>query len=386
MKVLYFDPIFGISGDMTISAFIDAGLPLDEIKGLLGKLPIKIPEIRLERKRAGAIEAAMLLIEDSSLHFTIKEMEAMIEAVGANEKIVSDARGMLDIMVEAEARVHGLSRDALHLHELSHIDTLIDLLGVAKAMDYFKIEKAFSGPVPLGSGVITTAHGVMPNPPPATMEILSAHKVVFLEEPFELTTPTGAAIIRYYTEEGIRPPPLRIEGIGYGAGSYEGSRPDLLRIFIGEADEPFLAYDEEVWVIESDIDDMEMEFTGAIAERLREAGALDVVYFPIYMKKGRIGLRLSVTTPIQDIERVLDMVFLETSTFGVRLNMEKRRVLKREEQILDTEWGHIRIKRGYDISGRLIKSHIEFDDIRRICDSKHIPYRQFLDTIKKVIF
>ena len=187
-----------------------------------------------------------------------------------------------------------MPREEIHFHELSHIDTIIDVLCVARAVAYFNIDTVFCGPVPVGRGFVKTAHGMMPNPPPATTELLSGFKVVFLDEELELTTPTGAAIVRHYVKSQTRPA-FRIIRHGCGFGTFETARPNVLRVFIGETEGP--AVDEEIWVMEADMDDMETEYMGVAAERIRSVGALDVLYFPVQMKKGRSGIRLSILAP-----------------------------------------------------------------------------------------
>jgi hypothetical protein len=290
---------------------------------------------------------------------------------------------MLEIILAAESKIHNIGRDELHLHELSNVDTIIDLLCVAKGMNYFKIEKIYCGPVPCGSGTIKTAHGMIPNPPTVTMEILSGYPVVFYDEPLELTTPTGATIIRHYVKDKKTTPPFVVEKTGYGVGTYKTTRPDALRIFIGSGEEPVC--DEEVWVIECDLDDMETEYMGAVADRIRNGGALDVLYFPVFMKKGRPGMRISVTVSTDTLEHVIGIIFKETTTFGMRLKKEGRRVLKREEKTIETSHGSVHIKSGYDAEGTCIKTHIEFEDVKRIADEKGLSYRNLLEAIKTEI-
>ncbi|MDD5245045.1 MAG: LarC family nickel insertion protein, partial [Syntrophorhabdaceae bacterium] len=335
------------------------------------------------QKAQGMIKGIHLEIGESDRHLTVREMEEIIDGLKVEDAIRRDARGMLGIILDGEAKVHGTTRDELHLHELSHVDTLIDLVSVAKGVHYFGIDRVFCGPVPLGRGMIRTSHGIIPNPPPVTLEILSGYNVLFLDEPLELTTPTGAAIARYYTKNRDSVPPFNMDTIGYGVGSYATDKPDALRIFIGESGEPLS--DEEVWLIEVDLDDMEMEYIGAVAERIRNEGALDVLYFPVYMKKGRLGIRLSVTAPADRVQYLVEKVFQETTTFGMRLIREQRRVLRREERSLETSFGPVRIKSGFDAGGTLIKTHIEFEDVKRISEERNIPYRQVLDAVRSEI-
>lgn len=380
MNLLYIDPVMGISGDMTISALIDAGCPFPPLLDLLRQLPVDLPVIVPEKRRRGAIEGTYLKIDHSDAHFSVGEMREMIDALRAEERVKNDARGILEVIVAAESKVHGVPPQEVHFHELSHIDTIIDVLCVAQAMAYFRIEKVLSGPVPQGRGFVKTAHGVMPNPPPATAEILSGFEVVFLDEEMELTTPTGAAILKYYVKGQTREP-FRIISHGYGFGTRETTRPNALRVFVGEGKD--IPIDEEVWVVEADMDDIEIEFVGAIADRIRGAGALDVLYFPVQMKKGRSGIRLSIIAPASTLGNLTEMVLRETTTFGVRLRPEFRRVLAREEGIRQTSFGPVRVKTGYDRSGNTLKTHIEFEEVKKIADERGLPYRMLLEALKK---
>lgn len=380
MNILFIDPIFGISGDMMISAFLDAGMPFNDLEELLKTIPVDMPAMRPVRKKQGIIEGTHLKIADTRTHLSVTQMESLIQGMKTEIKIKNDARGMLNVLVDAEAKVHGVARDKVHFHELSHIDTLIDVVSVAKGMHYFGIEKIYCGPVPMGRGTIEISHGIVPNPPPATVEILTGYKLLFLDIPLELTTPTGATIVRHYVQKMHSSPSFTIEKIGYGLGSYESERPDALRIFIGTSEDP--SHEEEIWILEVDLDDMDMEYLGAVAEKIRDKGALDVLYFPVYMKKGRIGVRLSITTPIDSLQRLVDTVLAETTTFGLRMQKYLRRVLKREEKIIDTSYGSVRIKNGYDREGRLVKTHIEFNDVKRIADEKGLAYRAALEIIR----
>jgi len=380
MKILYLDPILGISGDMTISALIDAGCPFSVLMDVLRQLPVDLPSMSPEKKRKGAIEGTYFRIGESHGHLSVREMREMVEGLKVEERVKTDALGILDVIVEAEAKAHGVAREEVHFHELSHVDTIIDVLCVARAVAYFNIEKVLSGPIPQGRGLIKTAHGIMPNPPPATTEILSGFDVVFLDEEKELTTPTGAAIVRYYVKNRSRIP-FKIIGQGYGFGTFETAKPNVLRVFIGEAEDAVI--DEEVWVIEADMDDMETEYIGAVAERMRRAGALDVLYFPVQMKKGRSGIRLSIISHQGALGNLTDMVLKETTTFGVRFRPEYRCVLKRTEEVRETSFGPVTVKTGFDGSGNRLKAHVEFEEVKRIADERGMAYLTLLDALKK---
>ncbi len=381
MTLLHIDPVFGISGDMTISAFLDAGCPFSVLTELLEQLPISLPSLAPEKRKHGVIEGTYLKIGESDVHLSIRQMEEMIRALKTEERVKQDALATLDILVKAEAKVHGVEPEKVHFHELAHVDTLIDLICTARAMSYFGIDEVYCGPIPQGRGFVRTSHGLLPNPPPVTVEILSGMPLVFFQQELELTTPTGAAIVKHYVQHPGEHPPFSLRTSGVGFGTYQTDSPNVVRLFIGNTlmPEPH----EEVWVIETDMDDAQIEYMGAAAERIRIAGALDVLYYPVHMKKGRVGLRLAVMTSAACLETVIDSVLNETTTFGLRLRRELRRVLERKETIRETSLGPVRVKEGYDRKGALIKTHIEFEDVKKIADDKGVAYRVILESLKK---
>jgi pyridinium-3,5-bisthiocarboxylic acid mononucleotide nickel chelatase len=380
MNIIYFDPVMGISGDMAISALVDAGCPIEVIMELLGKLPVEMPSITAEKKRQGAVSGTYLRIGESHSHFSIGEMVKLINGLDAEERVKRDALSILDIIASAESKAHGVPKEDVHFHELSHIDTIIDILSVAQAMAYFRVDKVMSGPAPHGRGLISTAHGMMPNPPPATAEIMTGFPVVFFDEDGELTTPTGAAILKHYVKDHVRLP-FTIKSFGYGFGTREKSKPNVLRVFVGETEN--VPADQEAWVIEADMDDAEMEYMAVVIERLLKAGAYDALFFPVQMKKGRSGLRLTVTTSLSALRLLTEKILSETSTFGVRFRPEFRRVLARKEEQRQTTFGPVRVKTGYNSSGEVLKTHIEFDDVVKIADERGLSYRELLDALKK---
>jgi pyridinium-3,5-bisthiocarboxylic acid mononucleotide nickel chelatase len=382
MKILYFDPVFGISGDMAISALIDAGCPFSVVDDLLARIPLTMPSVQPEKQTRGGVEGTFLRIGESDIHLSPRQMTEIVEGLPTEDRVRRDAKGILDILIAAEATVHGVTREEVHFHELSSVDTLIDVVSVARAVAYFNPDMVLSGPVPHGRGFIRTRHGILPNPPPATVEIMKDVPVIFLNEELELTTPTGVAIIKYYTQQIRKQAAFTPRATGIGFGSRQtGEKPNMARVFVGAAQDEESR--EEVWLLEADIDDAEMEYMGAVAERIRDLGALDVLYFPVYMKKGRVGLRLSIITNDALLEALLDLIFRETTTFGVRFRREQRRTLIREEIVKDTSFGPLRVKQGFDREGKLLKAHVEFDDVRQMAETRGIPYRIVLDALKK---
>ncbi|HOJ43012.1 MAG TPA: nickel pincer cofactor biosynthesis protein LarC [Syntrophorhabdaceae bacterium] len=383
MRIMYIDPVFGISGDMMVAALIHAGYPFEVFLKTVKNIPLPIPEIEPEILSQGIVEGVHLRIKDVDTHLTIDEMANIIGKIDVDEKVKNDAKGMLNILIDAESKIHNISRDELHFHELSNIDTPVDLIGVAHGINYFNIEKVYCGPVPCGYGTIKTSHGTIPNPPPVTLEILNPFKIAFFNEPLELTTPTGAAILRYYAQKHNTIPAMKVERIGYGVGTYKSQRPDILRVFIGESQE--LEEQDDVFIIETDIDDMELEYLSAAMDRIREAGALECIFFPVYMKKGRLGLRLSILVKADKLEVVKDKVFSETTTFGIRIRRDARVILKREIKSIDTAFGAVHVKYGYNSKGECVKTHIEFEDVKKMADKTGISYLALYNEIKRSI-
>jgi len=383
MKIMFIDPVFGISGDMMIAALIHAGYPFESFLTTIKKIPLPVPDIEPESISQGVAEGIHLKIKNVDIHLTIEEMERIIHEIDVDEKVKKDALGMLHILINAESKIHNVLPDELHFHELSNIDTLIDLIGVAHGMNYFNAEKVFCGPVPCGNGTIKTSHGIIPNPPPVTLEMLSPFKIVFYDEPLELTTPTGATIIRYYAQKYHPVPAMKVERIGYGVGTYKSLRPDILRIFIGASEDKEGL--DDVWIIETDIDDMDLEYLAAAMERIRDAGALECIFFPVYMKKGRLGVRLSILVKDDKLEKVKNTIFSETTTFGVRMRRDSREILKREIKKEETPFGIVHVKYGYNTEGKCLKTHIEFEDVKKIADQTGISYLKLYNEIKRSI-
>ncbi|MCX7858112.1 MAG: nickel pincer cofactor biosynthesis protein LarC [Deltaproteobacteria bacterium] len=381
MRILYIDPVTGLSGDMVLSALIDAGFPLDEIRKILKKLPFEDPSILPEKVDFGTFSGTRIKMGSEDLRLTAKEMLNLAQKIDVHERVKKDVLGMLNLLFDAEAKIHGVKKEDIHLHELSSVDTFLDFLLVASGIFYFSIDKVYVGLIPHGTGFIKTAHGTVPNPPPLTLEILSGFESRFTSEPYELTTPTGATIVKYYADPEERLSKIKVSHLGFGLGNYKMEKPDVLRVYIGEKDTDYL--EDEVTIIEFDVDDMDMEYTGLFSDLLRASGAIEVVYFPVYMKKGRIGIRFSIIVANEKESDVIDTVFKNSTTFGLRIKKESRKVLKREEKTVRTKYGNIRIKVGFGKHGEILKEHVEFDDIKKICEEKNLSYTTVLKEIKR---
>ena len=313
-------------------------------------------------------------------HATWASIRKMIEGSrlpsGAKEKALAIFRAI----AVGEARVHDMSIDDVHFHEVGAYDSIVDIVGVAIALDHLGVEAVYSSPVPLGSGgMIRTQHGIMPLPAPATLEILKGYPVQLTNVPFELTTPTGAGILRGLSGGTLATDTLSVERVGFGAGTRElPDRPNLLRVAIGS-----LAGQEEhdtAVLIEANVDDLNPQVWPHTIERLLGAGALDAWMTSVLMKKGRPGQVLSVLSRSDAVDRLTEILWRETTTIGVRTSTVSRRKLKREEVVVETEFGPVRMKRVEGPDGTVLRP--EADEAMRIASEKLLPLRDVLERLK----
>lgn len=381
MRIAYFDTFSGISGDMALGALVAAGVPFDHLRSELSKLNIggfELEARHLSRNGIHATKVDVVVTEQPKYHRHLKDIEAIIDAGAYSEGVTAKAKRIFHEIAVAEAKVHNATLEKVHFHEVGAIDSIVDIVGTAICLEHLRIDRVHSSPVRTGSGgTVTTQHGVMPIPTPATVEILKGYPTVLTDIPIELTTPTGAAIIKALSSGVISLERVRVESVGYGAGTKEIPQiPNLLRVIIGEL-EPSLDQDEVVSV-ETNIDDMNPEIIPYVIERMLAAGAHDAYVIPVLMKKGRPGMLLSVLTERRVLEQVLEIMFRETTTLGVRIQPTERRKVRREVRTVTTSFGATKVKAViYDGSERLLPEH---DECRRIALERNMPlkdvYRQ----------
>jgi pyridinium-3,5-bisthiocarboxylic acid mononucleotide nickel chelatase len=410
MTIAYFDTIGGISGDMTLGAFIHAGVPLDFLRQELLKLPVGGYSLEQKFIQRNAITAVKLNVivegenvigelhaqddhhhshdahshhHDSPAHSrhsrSLKDILALIEKSALPARIQERASKIFTIIGTAEAKIHSTTLEQIHFHEVGAIDSIVDIVGTAICMEYFNIDAVYSSPVKLGSGgFVNTQHGKMPNPTPATIEILKDYRTVLTDIPFELTTPTGAGIIKALSSGMLSMEQLHVKSIGYGTGTQDIPQlPNLLRIFIGELVEGH-DYDELV-TVETNIDNMNPEVFPFVLERLLSVGSHDAFMIPIIMKKGRPGILLSALVNRGKLDAVLNVVFAETSTLGVRIQPVERRKLQRSSKTVKTHFGEMKVKViTVDGAERLAP---EFEECKRVALEKNIP---LIDVYKQV--
>jgi uncharacterized protein (TIGR00299 family) protein len=374
MRIAYLDTLAGISGDMTLGAFLSAGVRLDRLINELRKLNVSGYELsasHIKRNGISATKVDVVISEAPSYHRHLSNINAIIEQSSLSTTVQNYAKKIFYEVAVAEAAVHNSTIEKVHFHEVGAIDSIVDIVGTAICLEAMDIERVYSSPVKVGSGgTVHTQHGMMPVPTPATMEILKGYPIVLTEIPFELTTPTGAAIIKALSAGTLPFEQVRVQAIGYGAGARElEAILNLLRLIIGDiADEH---QRDEVMSIETNIDDMNPEILPYVIERLMGAGALDAFLVPIIMKKGRPAHMLSVLADRQTLDAMLGILFRETSTLGVRIQNIERRKLPRSQRLVQTTLGAVSVK-AVTVNGqeRLVP---EFEECKRLALEKNIP-------------
>jgi pyridinium-3,5-bisthiocarboxylic acid mononucleotide nickel chelatase len=376
MNTLYFDCIAGASGDMILGALIDAGLSVDHLRTELAKLPITGWDLQTRRVDKNGFTATKVDITVGPQPHArpLPEIERVISSSGLAESIKADALKVVRIIGEAEARIHGMPVEEVHLHEVSGEDAIIDICGALIGLQALGIQAIESSPLPMGRGFIKGAHGQIPLPAPATVAILRGVPITGSAVNAELVTPTGAALIKHLSRRFGPLPSMRLEHVGYGAGTWDLVIPNLLRVFIGQADADFYDHDT-VTVLETNIDDQNPEQQSHVMQRLLEAGALDVTLTPTHMKKDRPGVLLSVIAKPEHRGSLRDLILLETSTLGVREQEVQRSLLHRDRIEVQTPWGKTFVKVGHLPNGQH-KYAPEFEDCRRLARSANVPLRE----------
>ena len=371
MKIAYFDTVSGIAGDMTMAAFVSAGLSIDELGFELKKLPLPGFELigkHVMRNAISAVHLEVAISHTPHYHRHLKDINNLIDASHLSQRVKEVAKSIFHVIGRAEAKIHDTTLEKIHFHEVGAVDSIVDIVGTAICLEKFGIERVYTSPVRLGSGgTVNTQHGVMPTPTPATLEILREYPTVLTNIPDELTTPTGAGIVKALSSGVLSDEVIRVHTVGYGAGSKELPQlPNLLRVVIGDIDS---AYEQEqLVVVETNIDDMNPQVYPYLIEKLLDAGAHDAYLVPIIMKKGRPGILLSVMTGKSKLDAVSEIIYKQTSTIGLRVQEMGRRKLQRREMEIHTQFGVVRAKAVLRDGKEVIAP--EFDECRRIADER----------------
>jgi uncharacterized protein (TIGR00299 family) protein len=362
---------------MILGALIDAGVDADRIRAGLDSLGLPIALI-VETVKRGTFAAKYVRVQaaDEKAHRHLHHVEALLNHGSLTSRQRDLALQIFRRLAQAEAAVHGKPIEKVHFHEVGALDSIADIAGAAIGLDLLGVDRFTSRSVPTGTGTVTCAHGVMPVPAPGTAELLKGVPIASSDQPFELTTPTGAAILTTVVTEWVESPAMTVERIGHGAGTRDvPDRPNMLRLMIGTtADAANPAETDTVCLLETNLDDVPAEVIGYTFERLLEAGALDVWAVPVQMKKNRPGTILSVLTAEAIVPALETILFRETGTFGVRRHTVQRHKLQREACTVETPWGPVRAKRGWRDGLRVVTP--EYDDCARLAREQGIPLRE----------
>jgi uncharacterized protein (TIGR00299 family) protein len=385
-RILYLDCFSGIAGDMVLGALLDAGLPFDELKAALGSLAIDGYDISAERVlRAGVSATKFRVIEHPAPgtqhpapsghpHRHLKSIYNLIDRSGLSADGRARAKELFQRLGEAEAAIHQMPIEKVHLHEVGALDSIIDIVGAVFALEWVGAERIVCSPLNVGGGMVQSAHGLFPVPAPATLRLLRDAPVYSGATQKELVTPTGALLATSYASAFGPMPQMTVETIGYGAGDRDHSgSPNVLRVVIGRAAERPAG--DRVVVIECEIDDMNPQIFGVVMDRLYAAGALEVFYVPVQMKKNRPGTLLTVVAAPDKKPALADVIFRETTTIGLRHFEVDRECLRREIVSIDTPLGAIRFKLAWR-DGRIVNAVPEFEDCARIAATGNLSVKE----------
>jgi uncharacterized protein (TIGR00299 family) protein len=389
VKILYFDCFAGAAGDMILGALLDAGLPFDELKRALGSLAVEGWDVSVDRVIKTGVTASKFRVHEHvhahgrdsdghhHEHYHLKHIFAAIERSALNEAGKAKAVTMFQRLAAAEAAIHGTTMDKVHLHEVGALDSIIDIVGAVFALEWFKADRIIVSPMNVGGGMVKSAHGVFPVPAPATLALLKNAPVYSSGIQSELLTPTGALILTEYAHAFGPVPSMTIDRVGYGAGDRElQETPNVVRVLVGEEDRPksHAPKSHSVLVLECEIDDMNPQIFGVLMDTLFAAGALEVFYSAVQMKKNRPGTLMTIVAKPEQRETMTEIVFRESTTIGVRYQELVRECLDREMVTVSTPIGPVRFKVARR-NGRLCNAQPEFDDLAKLSHERGIPIK-----------
>ena len=379
MKVAYFDCFSGAAGDMIVGSLIDAGAAVPELRKGLTSLGLDGYALFIDSVKEHGLAATRFRVDlsepNDQPYRHLSDITRLLERAPLGESVRKNVHRIFARLAEAEAKVHGTSVDEVHFHEVGAVDAMLDVVGAVLALELLQIDRVLCSPLITGSGTVQCAHGVLPVPAPATVELLDGVPFSSSDEAGELLTPTGAAVLTTLAD-GFGPmPTMTLESVGYGAGAREGaSRPNLLRVLIGRIDDNGDA--DEITVLETNLDDVSPEVVGRCVDRLLEEGALDVYTVPIHMKKSRTGVLLTVLCEHTLRGRMERILFAETTTFGIRRHSASRVRLRRRFETVSTPFGDVRIKVG-ERDG-VVTASPEYEDCKALADRHGVALRDIM--------
>jgi len=380
MKILYYDCFSGISGDMNLAAMLELGMPEKYLKEQLSKLKINNFELIAEKNEINKIAGTKVKVKhtkEDKKHRNISDIKEIINNSDLNKNIKQTSIKIFEKIAVAEAHIHQTTTEKIHFHEVGAVDSIVDIVGAAIGIDYLKPDKIVCSTIELGKGFVKCAHGIIPVPAPATIEILKNIPVSIGNQNFEATTPTGAAILATIVDEFSDKIDINIEKIAYALGHKKSEKPNMLRVLLGNPEK------KKSYIIECNIDDMNPEFYGFISEKLFKAGASDVYYTSIFMKKNRPGIKLSVLCK-EKLDLLKNIILTETTTFGLRTFPVEKTELEREFSTKSTKYGLVKLKSGF-LNGERIKLKPEYEDCRKLANENNVSIGEIYRTINNLV-
>jgi uncharacterized protein (TIGR00299 family) protein len=420
MKILYYECKTGISGDMNLGALIDLGVDSNHLKKELKKLNIDEEfdlEVRKSSKMGITGTKVDVILKNESLNENIghehnhshshehnhehkhtheeshihnhnhshnrnfQMIKALIETSDFNDTVKNLSIDMFKIIAEAEGKVHGKPLEEVHFHEVGATDSIVDIVGAAICLDYLDVEKVLCTPIQLGGGFVNCAHGRIPVPAPATIDILKNIPIKTGLVDSETTTPTGAAILKSTVDRFVDNLDFTVEKIGYGLGNKDFKVPNVLRVYLGELNDDEVQEEQQI-IVETNIDDMNCELYPYIEEKLLNEGALDVYKTPIIMKKGRPAVKLSVLVYEKDILDIQRIIFEESTSAGLRWYPVNKVMLNRSFEKVSTKYGELQMKNFY-YNNKIIKSKPEFEECKRLALKNGVSINKVIESAKK---
>lgn len=376
MRVLYYDCFSGISGDMHLGAMIELGVDFSYLCNELDKLSIKnefsLAMCKKEKKGISGTKIDVNLVNHHEEHHhgrTYKDIKSIVENSTLSKNIKDKAMKMFLNLAVAEGKIHNKNYEDIHFHEVGAVDSIVDIVGAAICLDKLSVEKIYCSSVLCGSGFVKCEHGIIPVPAPATLELLKHANIKLGVVDGECTTPTGAVILASNVDEFVDELNLDVEKIGYGVGTKEFCIPNVLRVFLGNTKE--LCSIESEILIETNIDDMSPEIVAFVEEQLFLDGASDVYKTSITTKKNRLGIKLSVLVKKEFETKIINTIFKQTSSIGVRKHIVEKIALKRDFLLLKTSFGEISIKCSY-LDGKLNNYKAEYEDCKKLAIKNNV--------------
>jgi len=383
---LFVDLFSGASGDMLLGAMIDLGLSLDDLRAALGQMDLTGYELAVESQLRHGISGTKLHVHDLANEHPARHLSDVRELIGAStlsHRVKLASLAVFERIARVEAGIHGASIDHVHFHEISAVDSLVDIVGFVAGLELLGIERVFASSVPLGCGSINTAHGLIPVPAPATLALLAevGAPTRSHQAETEIVTPTAAALLAELAT--FERPAMRVQGVGYGFGDKEFPWPNMLRVWQGVTGAGQRQGTDQVVTIECNVDDMTGEMLGYAMERLFAAGALDVWFTAIQMKKNRPGVMLTALAHPDQADAIAEVVLQETSTLGVRVSPQiDRFICQRQFRQVETPWGMIQVKEKW-LAGERVAVSPEYEDCARVARENSLPLARVFDAVSR---